>query len=1436
VKSGSGGDGGKAGRVDVTNNGVITTQGGLSYGIQATSAGGGGGASGLSASGTITLGNVQNGQGGDGGNGGVGGIAQITTGQNSRVSTAGDKAIGLLAHSIGGAGGAGGSVYSGSLSIADVSDNVGGSGGDGGTASDVAINSVGAVHTTGNSAMGIVAQSIGGDGGVGGLASNLSITASLPDVPQANITSSVGGDGGDGGKSGTVSVVNDAAVTTTGSQSDGIIAQTIGGSGGLGGAVLSANLNFVPTGTINLSVDVGGDGGDGGIADTAEVINKGSIKTTGNKSSAVFAQSIGGHGGTGGNSYFGSANLGAPKDVSLDITVGGGGGDGVQGGNVKVINSSSLETGRVDTSGNVTRGIDSHGIFAQSIGGSGGVGGVSMGAAGNLGRAQSEYFNMNATVSVGGSGGSAQHAGTITVDNSGSIVTKSDTAFGIYAQSIGGGGGHGGNATELAGAYFRRSDGIEKNNLKISYTLGGTGGAAGDGNTVSVTNNAAITTSGVSSYGIIAQSIGGGGGNGGNGPVASGGVLDELVDVGELGWSAYELVNELKKVYGKNWRQLLASSWALDIGGKGGASGDGGLVTVNNTQTLTTSGASGTAIYAQSVGGGGGSGGDGTQETITEIGVAGGDSGGGDGGDVKVTSSGDIFTSGDGAMGIHVQSLGGGGGNAGDVEAGFFDQISGLAETLGAQVFAPIDGQHGGDGGNGGAVTVTMAGNLTTTGENAHGIFAHSVGGGGGAAPELGAGTKVKIGSAGNSGNSGLVSVSVPGSVIVSGDGAHGIFAQSVAGKDSTNGGVEVNVSGTVKAGGQNGRAILVQADTATLPTSSGVSNITVEKAGVVHKDDHEDMNGAIGFLSGTSVIDGNGKITTSNTLTNQGLIVSKNVVVESDGNSALRLNNFGTMTGRLQFLGHAQTEITIEQGGTFNLGNSNFGTASGSVFTNNGTLKPGWLRDTRKFTIKSGGAFVQTNNGRLMFDADLSSGQVENGQLVLDTASAKLDGTVVANFIDQSDLKNGVKGTFEDVVTYIGAGSFEKDKLTAPSGTAVAYDLNWDENNSLSIDFEVDYTGAKSGAPLALNQRRFGTYLGSAIGRLPDTGERDSQSNTLSDLGAHTLNAENSQQLASIYDEHILDEAAIGTQLALSAAQGIHNFLNSCPNLNASDPETFYRQQDCFWGQAIGQTTDQDVTETMPGFDERTSGFAIGAQKEFGPGWFIEGGAQYTQTSVSGDNFTMDGDQFSAGIALKKEIGIFEFSGSVAGGTFDNDHIREYSVSSDRHRASGDIKGYFASAAFRASAIYEIGSSYIKPNASLLITHISQDEFSEFGTGDLNWDVDGVEHTAIYLQPMLELGRSFNWSQGDAVGFIRAGVTHQLTDPEIEIRSRLNGGGVDFGDLGLTVASDRTQFDVSIGAIAELENGLSLELIGSSAFSDSRKTHEGQIRVQWQF
>ena len=219
-----------------------------------------------------------------------------------------------------------------------------------------------------------------------------------------------------------------------------------------------------------------------------------------------MAQSLGGGGGDGGLNVSGGISLSKESNVpSVTFGIGGFGGAGAISGNV-----DASHTGTISTSGGWT-----HGIFAQSIAGGGGNGALNV--TGEFNWADSKNSGGKTDLSIvaglGGHGGAGADAGNVAVTtDGGTITTAGDYSRGIFAQSIGGGGGTGGmNVTGV----------FAKNSSPVSIGVGGFGGGGGHAGSASVTRGSAasaagkITTDGTGAIGIEASSIGGGGGDAG---------------------------------------------------------------------------------------------------------------------------------------------------------------------------------------------------------------------------------------------------------------------------------------------------------------------------------------------------------------------------------------------------------------------------------------------------------------------------------------------------------------------------------------------------------------------------------------------------------------------------------------------------------------------------------------------------------------------------------------------------------------------------------------------------------------------------------------------------------------------------------------------------------------------------------------------------------
>ncbi len=393
---------------------------------------------------------------------------------------------------------------------------------------------------------------------------------------------------------------------------------------------------------------------------------------------ALTVLANGSEGGRGGN---------AGESVDLSYQNGGAGAPGTQAGIITV----TLGTGSSASSNNATGAT----VLVVGNGGVGGSGGASGG------------YGHYGTMANGGSGAGvnqgANAAPGLTLTANGSIVNSAPYQGDVLAppavllESIGGDGGFdpGGSAK-----------------TSLDSLVGPTGSAGGHGGFIeyAVASNPTAPTPTITSNGpgLVAVSAGGDGGGG-----------------------------------------MDANTTSLEhaTGGAGGAGGDGGTIQINSLNTtiigrgVTAAGSAepvqvdpnqpdvqaavsfvSGGIIAQSFAGAGGAGGAGNGTFGPTTGGAGGAAG--DGGDINVHSAGVITMTGYGAAAIAAQSVGGSGGNG----------------AMAGTIFMGKAG-NGGPGGDGGNVLVeaddlldTSKGHalVTTHGDDADGLLAQSIGGGGG--------------------------------------------------------------------------------------------------------------------------------------------------------------------------------------------------------------------------------------------------------------------------------------------------------------------------------------------------------------------------------------------------------------------------------------------------------------------------------------------------------------------------------------------------------------------------------------------------------------------------------------------------------------------------------------------------------------------------------
>ncbi len=1363
VTVGSGGGGGAAGDAalaQLDNSGAITTHGNGSHAIVVQSIGGGGGIGGVSA----TDGTGGNGDIGIhvgvslGGNGGAGGTAgAVRVNSEGALTTLGDDAHGIVAQSIGGGGGSGGASAAASKGAGDdakvavdLNAAIGGNGKAGGNGAAVTVVNDGTIETSGARSFGVLAQSIGGGGGDGG-ESTVKIGQEddddqsgdepkppgeddKPETWSVGIAIGLGGKAEAGGTGGAVSVTTHDGIITHGAGSHGIVAQSIGGGGGVGGASSTDSSGGSGNVAVEFGFSLGGRGGTGGSAARVDVSNTGIIHTDGLGAHGILAQSIGGGGGNGGTST--SQGKSEKPDeqlsVNLNVAIGGSGSGAGNGGIVTVTNDGAIET----------VGAGAYAVLAQSIGGGGGQGGLSTTLPG--GDTQS---TLNLGVSIGGRGGIGGHGSAVTVDSSGAMTTWGDDAIAIFAQSLGGGGGAGGTSVATGGPAKWAS---------LNIGIGGGGGAGNYGDTVTVLNEGDIDTYGLASHGIYAQSIGGGGGRGGNsqsldlakveggtslmfglaiggsGAGASNGGLISIENTGDIrtrGTGAYGVLAQSigggggEGGYGgyqgeKEDGVTPGLDLQLSIGGDAGSGGNGSAVSFYQTGNVYTGGRGSVGVLLQSIGGGGGVGGFGMAATSFSFTLGGNGAAGGKGGDVDATIDGNLGTWGDGAYGLIAQSIGGGGGAAGNVTAGLK-----LTEGFALGIGLGGDGGAGGDGGN---VHVHTTGIVETHGLGAVGLFAQSVGGGGGLAGST-TGTLPFAGTVGGAGSGGEVTVEHSGDIATFGAGAHGIVAQSAGGRGTASD-VSVTVDGRVYTMGSGSIGVVLQSHG---EFGNGDLSLELASGGVLFGG--ADTGTAVRFLDGAT-----------NRLLNRGSILTSDLLAGTaivGGSLDEHVRNEGVIVGSIE-LGAGHNSLENVDAGLLLTG-SHIGLGTGNVLTNAGTLAPGAFGNIAATVID--GNLVNTPTAVQWFDVDMT-GQRADSLVIHGDYTA--DGVVNLLFVSPPKATHqayelvSVQGrTIDDGLLL---STFEMPVIMTASLSQ--------RDGGTWLDLQPDFS--LGGDDLPANDSALGEHLNAIV----DAGASPGMQAMLDSL----LLSPDKDVLRAALDQLQPTPHTVLATTGLHAQWRLTDAMMSCRRLDGE--YRFADEGNCAWARASTWTSTQESTGRATGYHESSDEVSTGVQHSLGGGGMWYGGiaVAYERPQLDdGAAWHSNGSLTQLGAVFKGRMGPFTaaLSGTYGTGRYDTRRPVPFLGDDAVARSKQDLT--LTSADLRLAYDFQHAAWYLRPLLDVDFTHVQVDRFAEQGAGPANLIVEKQSHDTTALRPAIEVGTELRLESGNALRpFARVGAT----------------------------------------------------------------------------
>jgi uncharacterized protein with beta-barrel porin domain len=292
-----------------------------------------------------------------------------------------------------------------------------------------------------------------------------------------------------------------------------------------------------------------------------------------------------------------------------------------------------------------------------------------------------------------------------------------------------------------------------------------------------------------------------------------------------------------------------------------------------------------------------------------------------------------------------------------------------------------------------GAVTVTSIGNITTAGSSAFGINAASAGTGSITVSSTGSLTTEGVGSSGILANgNGAITVTSTGNITTAGLSAQGIFAVG-----NGTGAVTVTSTGNIAVAGTNTFGIVAEGTGAVAVTSTG--NVTASSSVNSNGIAGASTGGPINIIVNSGTVSGGSGVSagvvfaggTNNTLTNKGTVTALsgfaivgeafNNVIPGGNNT---VNNFGTVIGSVILDATTLSGNTIlgggggvnafnnMVGGVFNSG-ATVSLGAGNTLTNAGTLSPGGAGVIQTTALT--GNLVQTATGRLLSDINIAGG-----------------------------------------------------------------------------------------------------------------------------------------------------------------------------------------------------------------------------------------------------------------------------------------------------------------------------------------------------------------------------------------------------------------------------------------------------------------------------
>ncbi|MEH6547470.1 MAG: autotransporter domain-containing protein, partial [Sneathiella sp.] len=760
----------------------------------------------------------------------------------------------------------------------------------------------------------------------------------------------------------------------------------------------------------------------------------------------------------------------------------------------------------------------------------------------------------------------------------------------------------------------------------------------------------------------------------------------------------------------------------------------------------------------------------------------------------------------------------------------------------------------GGYGGNGGNVNVETSTTIMSSGDGAHGVFAQSIGGGGGLAGSSGSDIGVNFaGTNGDDGDGGDVTVLHTGYIYTTGDGAAGIFAQSASGGADGNTGittddyalgaegigglVTVTADGSVMASGDNAIGIFAQSIGLN---GDGQIVITVGEDAVITGGADPDGNGVGEDPAGILVLDGSGNsITINGTVTTADGVLGTAIDVRetqanpataiadlSEGSAAVFLAvehtgttiiNNGMMVGSI-FLAEADNQVinaeTYIAGKSIDLG------GSANQFVNDGILSPGGAGNIITTTLD--GNLLQTENGQIIADVDFADNNfgVNTSDVIVVTGIADVVGTVAINSINGAFIEPDESGEVKIITS---AAEVGLPTIVALDTEIVDFETRTDADGNIFLAWNVDF--APSAGDFNANQTAVANYLVETIA----TGEP----NELTDVLNAVLEAPTAAVLANYYDQLSAEPYLQTEQAAVLSAQQFGRGLYECPEYALP-----VSGKGCAWLQVSGQKSSQSSEFESVGYDESVIEMQFGLGGSLNEQIDILFGVSYAQTYLDTEDLaSSEGNRFQTGVGVSfaNDSGTV-LSVAAVGGYATTDVERYQALTGAAVTARGNQKLYYGGGQARVLQNIMFDDISVTPELGAWVGYFHHNGLNESGAGATNLEIDAGGNTYVSFRPALTVGTEFKTSDGNMIRpYIGGGASFVLTEgglSQTDLTANLQGDDNLAPAFTASRSLENLYYDVQLGLDWVSPAGVAFRVGGIAQFASNYRSYGGTMRL----